>query len=214
MDKRRQIIVRLLIALLVGTTVCVVATVSAWQVCHMDPWFELGQQWETLHKMRQIESAIDVYRQEMGLPPASFANLEGTEGIYEPIEDGIIRDAWDHPLVYSQEGADYTVRSYGRDGKPGGAGLDRDLLTPTSNIDWFAVGPTLYQYVFEMGTEGVIASFAVSGALAFVLTLALVKPPKLTALGILSAAVKIALTAGVALITAAIMAFSHVPVGH
>ena len=211
MDKRRQIIVRLLIALLVGSGVCVVAVFVAWSGQSKAPGFQHSR-FLAFDKIRQIESAIEEYRQETGSLPASFADLEGMEEIGEFIENGVIRDDWDHPLVYSQKGVGYTVRSYGRDGKPGGAGLDSDLSTPATS---FTVQPTFYQFVFEMPTGGMIAGCAVSGILAFLLTLVLMKSPDFTLLCVSGAVVKIVLTAIMTLMIASIMAALHFPpVGH
>ena len=42
-------------------------------------------------------------------------------------------DPWSHPYVYKSPGATgngFDLMSYGKDGKPGGEGLDADLAEP------------------------------------------------------------------------------------
>jgi len=41
----------------------------------------------------------------------------------------IIPDPWGHPYVYRAPGSksEFEILSYGRDGQPGGAGLDADI---------------------------------------------------------------------------------------
>ena len=38
-----------------------------------------------------------------------------------------ILDTWKHPFEYTTNGNSYVLKSYGRDGKEGGDGLDKDL---------------------------------------------------------------------------------------
>ena len=38
-----------------------------------------------------------------------------------------IKDTWGHQFIYESNGSSYILRSFGRDGKEGGASLDKDI---------------------------------------------------------------------------------------
>ena len=38
------------------------------------------------------------------------------------------KDAWGHPFTYESDGKEFTLTSFGRDGKPGGEGTDADIV--------------------------------------------------------------------------------------
>jgi general secretion pathway protein G len=84
-----------------------------------------------------LEKALDLYRldnrrfpsAEQGLKaltekPANEANWNGPY-----LKKGVPLDPWGNAYVYRQPGpkGDFELLSYGRDGKPGGAGEDADI---------------------------------------------------------------------------------------
>jgi general secretion pathway protein G len=86
-----------------------------------------------------IEKALDQYRldtrrlptAEQGLEVLSArpANEPGWNGPY--LKKAVPSDPWGRPYVYRTPGqkGEYDIISYGRDGKPGGAGDDADVGT-------------------------------------------------------------------------------------
>lgn len=92
----------------------------------------------TRTNLASLSSALKLYRLDNGqypttqqglkalvekpsLPPVPSAWPQGGYVTQDPM------DAWGNPYVYSSDGADFTLRSLGRDGQPGGEGLDADL---------------------------------------------------------------------------------------
>jgi len=88
----------------------------------------------------QVESlgkALDQFRLDMRRYPtaeegldalvAKPANANGWSGPY--LKKAVPSDPWGHPYVYRTPGGkgDFDLFSYGRDGKPGGAGEDADV---------------------------------------------------------------------------------------
>ena len=73
-----------------------------------------------------LEKAIDQYRLDNRRYPTSE---EGLAAVAPYMKKTVPNDPWGRPYVYQIPGdkADYTVLSYGRDGKPGGTGEDADI---------------------------------------------------------------------------------------
>src|SRR6476469_3760601 len=87
-------------------------------------------------KVLKIEDEeIKTYRSKKGFLPQSLNDVEAELNPFPATQQrGLWRDAWRRPLVYRVRAKKYLLLSYGRDGKPGGVGLDGDLspLTPRS----------------------------------------------------------------------------------
>jgi len=85
-------------------------------------------------QIETVASKIENYQQDVGsLPPdlealvKAPASSTGWLGPYA--KENELKDPWGHPLDYRVPGASdpYDLISYGRDGKPGGDGLDADI---------------------------------------------------------------------------------------
>lgn len=81
-----------------------------------------------------LSTAIDTYRLDMGKFPSSLEELRRSddprwEGPYLPKE--IPFDSWNNPYAYKYPGehGPYDIISYGADGKPGGTGNDKDIVS-------------------------------------------------------------------------------------
>lgn len=94
--------------------------------------------------IRNIESALHLYRTDTGDYPttsqglaALVSNPGNTQGYNEEAYlDKVPADPWGNPYVYlapSPNGRPYDLKSYGKDGEPGGAGLDADI--DASNLE-------------------------------------------------------------------------------
>jgi general secretion pathway protein G len=89
-------------------------------------------------QMTTLSSAIDQYESDVGALPDSLAqllaapgNVQGWLGPYARKED--LKDPWHNAIEYSKPGAEdrpYSLTSFGVDGKPGGDGVDKDLVAP------------------------------------------------------------------------------------
>jgi general secretion pathway protein G len=85
-------------------------------------------------QMQMLTTALDTYRLDVGGYPETLEELRksakaGWDGPYLPREVPV--DPWGNPYVYKTPGdggAPYDLRSYGKDGKPGGSGDDEDIV--------------------------------------------------------------------------------------
>ena len=75
-----------------------------------------------------LEKAVDQYRLDNRRYPTSE---EGLAAVQPYLKKALPSDPWGHAYVYRVPGekAEFSIVSYGRDGKPGGAGQDADLGT-------------------------------------------------------------------------------------
>lgn len=82
--------------------------------------------------------AVDNFRLDMGRFPTTEEGLtalntrpaEGGEKWNGPyLRKDVIPDPWGHPYLYRAPGtkSEFEILSYGRDGQPGGTGLDADI---------------------------------------------------------------------------------------
>jgi hypothetical protein len=132
---------RILIANLI--LACVYAVVLFVMV-YLSAWNTLGSNRE--NRPRQFESyaivnetihAVDIFKGKHGKLPADLRSPEllkiATIRGRVPVSTAGFVDAWGHPLEYEMGGDKFTVSSLGRDGTPGGAGLDADICGPDAN---------------------------------------------------------------------------------
>jgi general secretion pathway protein G len=87
-----------------------------------------------------LASAVESYRSDVGHYPTGSQGVAAL--LTDPGEGGwkgpyvknsnVLNDPWGHPVQYQvgQDGQSFTVTSLGRDGQPGGTGLDADLVSP------------------------------------------------------------------------------------
>jgi general secretion pathway protein G len=84
-------------------------------------------------QMELLETSLNTYRLDMGHYPDNLNELlrsdkKNWDGPYLPKE--VPSDPWGNPYVYrniSENGAGFTLMSYGRDGRPGGEDDDADI---------------------------------------------------------------------------------------
>ncbi len=92
----------------------------------------------TKTKIAVIESAINKYKLNTNKKPGKLEDLiicpEGFENVWQGpcLKPSELLDSWDRPYIYDpnkmhnkKEG--YYIISYGKDGKPGGDGENKDL---------------------------------------------------------------------------------------
>lgn len=84
-----------------------------------------------------LEKALQQYRLDVGRFPSTEqglqalvvkpANVSKWDGPY--LEKAVPSDPWGHPYLYASPGehGDFDLSSTGRDGRPGGDGLDADI---------------------------------------------------------------------------------------
>lgn len=85
-------------------------------------------------QMQMLATSLDTYRLDLGGYPASLSELRrssapGWDGPYLPRD--VPLDPWGNPYVYQPpagDGSGYTLRSYGKDGRPGGEGDGEDIV--------------------------------------------------------------------------------------
>ncbi len=84
-------------------------------------------------RMGKIDSAVKGYHQQKHIFPLSLNQLD-TNGLRFNVDNnGNVIDIWHHPILYSVKGNNYRIISLGRDGKPGGNGVDCDLSNDDLN---------------------------------------------------------------------------------
>lgn len=92
----------------------------------------------TKANLASLSSALKLYRLDNGQYPTTEQGLKAlaAKPVTPPIpsawpEGGYVSenpvDAWGNPYVYSAAGNGFELKSLGKDGKPGGEGLDADL---------------------------------------------------------------------------------------
>lgn len=92
----------------------------------------------TKTNLASLSSALKMYRLDNGQYPTTEQGLKALaeKPVTPPVpaawpDGGYVSenpvDAWGNPYVYSASGASFELKSLGKDGKPGGEGLDADL---------------------------------------------------------------------------------------
>ena len=163
----------------------------------------------TSYTLIQINKAIADYRLTHHALPRSLSQLKtGTgDGDYSRQPDG-----WGRPFVYTVRGAHYLVISYGRDGKPGGAGWDADMTSDDPRPP--RAGPTFHQFLTDPETQDLVQWAYISGILASLLCWFTVRPKTLTWRSALGLAGQVLVTLAAAAVIALAITVLHFPSGH
>lgn len=117
---------------------------------YVSAWAELRQQvamgdisppgiWIMRSDFFQIRQALTDYRQKHGRCPDTLDQVP-------ELKEMRFVDAWGHPYQYTKTENGYSLISLGRDGKPGGVGLDADIDSEQEHI---RLEPTLSQFLFD-----------------------------------------------------------------
>ena len=211
--KRSHILFRIATATLVALVVSGLSLYVAWQNGANAPMARKEQYFTQSH-LRELEKQLAAYQQQFKAPPHSLAQLLAmTNGVPPAEEDPLSFDGWKRPFLFSTNGTNCLVTSLGRDGKPGGRGLDCDL---TNKDPWpKAATPTLHQFLFDMpAVQSMITCCYLCGVLAFFLCFWTIKLPEPTLPSLTLLAFKLLLTTIGAAIVASIITALHVPSGH
>ena len=171
----------------------------------------VGGQLETQWQLNEINADIQNYRGKYGKSPSSLAELL-TISKHDSSwhgENGEPSDGWGRPFVFSFDGTNCLVTSYGRDGKPSGIGLDCDLTNVNPKPPQSLL--TFDQFIKLRLATGIIRSCVFCGGLAFFLTVLTVKTPDLRGSGLVRLGLKIGATIIGALIAASFMAILEIP---
>jgi len=211
-------LLRGLIAVGVGIVISTISIYVAWVKAGdaKTAWFE---QHLTRIFLREIDTSLVLYQQKSNALPSSleqlrtFTNADNVTFSSVMLDPkGGFWDAWHHPYIYSKDGTNFLVTSYGRDGQPGGRGPDADLTNknPYPKEAW----PTFSQFLQNGRFGGMIASSVICGILAAFLSLMTVRVPALNKRGIIILVSSLCATLiGTFIVTTFITAV-HVPSGH
>ena len=93
-------------------------------------WEVRPEQWATRQAICEIEELVHAYHAGTKALPKSLEEVRGAlslQASFQWDEKGRPLDGWGRPFLYSTDGAKFVIISLGRDGKPGGLGLDCDL---------------------------------------------------------------------------------------
>jgi type II secretory pathway pseudopilin PulG len=170
----------------------------------------------TRQYLTQLTEEIERHRAAKGRLPDSLAELEVVRKGETRLDDaGQAADAWGNPYRYRVEGDNYSLYSFGRDGRPGGVGLDADVYP--WEVGQTLQPPTLWQFAFEMQTGGIVASCALAGILAGLVWFQTLEEP--TDVGrswtrFLTAVGAMAVTLVVSVFAALFISAVHLPSGH
>src|SRR5579883_1536509 len=149
-------VLRLVASLVTALVIAATSYLCAWRTVG-DHWYaEMGPQ-RTRWYMRELRKEIEQYRARNGRLPASLADLEGN--LSEQLPDG-----WGRPFVYEVDGDTYELYSLGRDGRPGGSGLDSDIRSEV--VDSSREHLTLWEFSRHQDIRGVQMSCILAGLLA------------------------------------------------
>jgi hypothetical protein len=128
----RDLLLSLLVSLLLGTLVWLCTLLVAWRTIRMEDGIR-PKQWETAAFLYQCNDTIANFQNLTDSRPYSLDDFEPDDfmfgkSVFKKI-DGAWVDGWGRPFVTTLDANKLRVTSYGRDGKPGGVGLDHDLTT-------------------------------------------------------------------------------------
>ena len=90
--------------------------------------------------LQKYKDQVTTYKMLVGKYPKSLNDLteEQTKDDGNKVDaliDGIDNDPWGRPYLYDADENGFEIKTYGRDGRPGGEGEEADLSTKRGNGD-------------------------------------------------------------------------------
>jgi len=204
---------RILIALGVWLVVSGITLYTAWQQSnHSVVWY---QQRLTRWELKDMDRAITAFQQKYNVAPTNIEQLQAMTNDVPRTEGWFyigLTDRWQHPFVFSTEGTNCLIISYGRDGKPGGKGIDFDLTSknpyPKESV------PTFGQFFHNQEAGGMVFSSFFCGALAAFLSFLTVRIPDLSRRGVIILVLSLGATLIGTLVVASMITAVHSHPGH
>lgn len=161
------------------------------------------EQWDTQQQLEHVGKLIGLRASVLPTPPESLDGLE---------EHGLLVDGWGRPFIYEVHGTNFTLLSYGRDGKPGGTGADADLTNWNPEPAESQVLPTFCEFVFELSlTRTATFTTLVCGVLAALVGFYTLRIPKPTCVALAGAGLRLAATILAATFIGFLIGGLHVP---
>lgn len=204
---------RILIAICIWVIISAISIHVAWhQSQHSIAWF---RQLETQEKLTVISNSISAYQRQFHAAPTNIDQLmkwtnSGNDVSFWSSDNFI--DGWGHPLIITNGGSTSIVISYGRDGKPGGVGIDYDLTS--ANPRPKEALATFDQFWANTNCQGMINTSIFCGGLAAILSFSTVKVPSFKPKGIIILVLSLCATTFAALWVTVIITLVHIPNGH
>jgi Type II secretion system (T2SS), protein G len=203
---------KVLMALVTACVISGTAYVCAW-LTYADTGPFFVQQHSTRFHLGYLQLEVERYKKETGKLPATLSDLDTLKDHVPMGENGKPpADSWRRPFQYQVTGDSYDLYSLGRDGQPGGVGLDADLYAGKS--DRSAEDPTLWQFTVEPGTAGIQVTCIAAGILSFPICLIGAKNEPWNGTSVINALVRYGITAIFAVVAAVAISFLHIPSGH
>ena len=191
-EQQRSLLTRLLISLLLATVITGIAFWSGYSTLR-SPGGWVGDQRFTGIRLENIRDRLVKYHDEHSEYPETLRE------VYADVEDRWYDDeitVYRHPVIYERTESGWVLTTYGKDGKPGGVGLDTDTVA-TDKTDFDELRRELfrnekYHATFEQvrtyndGSyfRNLVRTSCVFGFLIFLLTLGIVNSQKKNHIGL------------------------------
>ncbi len=140
---------------------CVVMSISV--VSAMNQLGNSSAEFERVKKdFRYLLRTAEYLHEQNKAWPDSFRQVEiEIQKIYGDDATVFVRDPWGRPYRYSHSDDQAWFETFGRDGQPGGPGLDGDLST--TDIESPAIRLTLWQFLTHPKSRSAVGVSALSG---------------------------------------------------
>jgi len=212
---QKYLSLRFLIAICVWLAVSGISIYVAWQNTNHQTVNGWDEKWITSHQLKNMGQAVIVFRGKFNFNPTNFEQLQKMTNEVPEMDmwfhEGFT-DGWHHPFIFSDENKNCLVISYGRDGKPGGKGIDCDLTSDNPYPN--EASPTFSQFWNNKRFEGMIDWSFICGGLAALLSLLTVRVPNLNKRGITILVLSLCATLIGAFFVTTIITALHIPSGH
>ena len=172
---------RLATALTMALVIFALSTFVGWTIA--TPQVSKEQD-ATVFMIKAITSAVNNYVVVFEALPHRLGDLRiVSPGLFERPRRDEILDGWGKPFHTEFRDNSWLAVSYGRDGQPGGAGLDADLSNLTrSSQDYL---PTFFQFLFDLNPRPILVIAFITTVVGFLLAYFILPAPRFDVRGVL-----------------------------
>ena len=146
-------------------TVSATAYICAWlnyRNIESHPYIWTKTRWT----LNLLHKEIEAYKEKTGDWPTKLTDLKVVQEKELPVDEaGNPVDVWGHPIQYRVVGNGFMLSSYGRDGQPGGVGVDADLYDGQPNPPLEL--PSFWEFTIRKESLPVQIACVLAGVFAF-----------------------------------------------
>jgi len=191
-----------LLAIGAAAVVFVLTFETAWVQQRSSAWFAFGGMMLTID-LKETQAEIDRYTTTTGAPPTKLSDVPALQSMR-------LADPWRRPYLLKTVNGKAVIFSYGRDGVPGGDGIDADVASAPQTVHYL----THRQFIELMPMKPLLLICLIAAGATAMVAFAGKADTRERPRNLIAVLITLAVTGAVAATVGGMIAMLHIPSGH